>query len=1476
METRVKKERNSDEELNNEEENQEFLIGRLRHQVVDDENSGAEDEEEGSKLLIAACHKGLAEVVQRLLKTGADMTLCDSSQQTALHMAHPELQGKMLGWMSRPHLTSQAQLLQAAWQGDLHSLQNLLVQTDKVNVNVPNRDGVTAVMLAVRDIDLFEGIATQLPWQHRPAEVVKALLELSVDLQMRDYRGCSALSYAANIHSPLREEINQMMTEASNHTDAASMSLLPTDTHSSQDLDSEFEDLDIDLDLESIYFDRSASASPTQTPTHEHNFLPHNHTGEEPNSPGPASLSDHHKSLSQDKGIPLCFENSMETVSDIRQIYQDAQRRSRGGVSLPSLDHNSTHWSHLDPASFSGLQSTKSSCQLIPHRHRQRTSSVAAPSSSSSRGRLSVAEPSQLSQSAPSIMEPLLSSNTMMQARAHIQSRLGSQDTVTDKKQFSAISASHLRTPRLLAPLDSSYKDTTPLPGLKHPVPVKPITLSPLCSRTRLRRLRLCNSRTGPLTTKGGSEDSSSSQSSMDLDDEDEKAGKHTYERDVQGVPLKFAGDILLQHSNNVTYNTREHSNVLPKPNPIQQIHRSAHVEPFNQTSDHCRTGEHIKDCAEDKVSHLKNTKELIDSHTFTKCKNAQQSTCTNSVTSTTIDKIPTTFKPQEEQNNVSYTTEPETEISHGTIVKKGQGHAWSRSEGSNSNILQNRKQAEQTFKGSSFEETLVNSTPCSKDLNFDLKAAEDKTQIFAPARNVDAKRDERMLKALKPVQNKKRRARVNYEEGGGIQTNLQSYSIPTNQDCVNPSQVKTTENLKITSPSTQARLKAGKSNAPTIREEKAVKAKSRLKCVKGTTTQSPRKKVSDPTHSRRATPEKVNSNKTNLPERELKSAQQLKRPGLEASSRSRSVMDFITYKDMFQQIQSGDKGPAIYEMFAGPIYENLRVSNSYEKVKDREVPSAPSRKTLKAKQRPLKLNKQRRSRSESTGISPRSKSKLATSQVKRQITPVPRGGNKAREILEPQQRACQTNDCHQSVAQGNAGDHVLSTIESFSEDVSETLKSDTKTLITPTTSSHAKGSGYNHEKNENSSTRNPNLPVSVSPPSPQHPKINTWTSSDSNGHTVVSPVFQKFLDGVGDGPLTDDLLQCLAEELISLDERDVSVGPSPEDVEPSKGGCDEENNSLLVNKTEKAALLGSGLVVDDTITWTKGEVLGRGAYGMVYCGLTSQGRLIAVKQVSLDASDSHAAEREYNRLQEEVDLLKTLQHTNIVGFIGTSLNQLVVSIFMEYIPGGSIASILHRFGPLPERVLALYTHQILEGVAYLHLNRVIHRDLKGNNIMLMPTGVIKLIDFGCARRLSCLNHTASNSVDLLKSVHGTPYWMAPEVINETGYGRKSDIWSVGCTVFEMATGKPPLAHMDKMAALFYIGAQRGVMPTLPDGFSDHAKEFVEICLTSDQRLRPSADQLLKHPFFPLAENRVNSWKTEKKKCCGLREGLCG
>uniref|UniRef100_A0A8C6FWW3 Mitogen-activated protein kinase kinase kinase 19 n=1 Tax=Moschus moschiferus TaxID=68415 RepID=A0A8C6FWW3_MOSMO len=250
-----------------------------------------------------------------------------------------------------------------------------------------------------------------------------------------------------------------------------------------------------------------------------------------------------------------------------------------------------------------------------------------------------------------------------------------------------------------------------------------------------------------------------------------------------------------------------------------------------------------------------------------------------------------------------------------------------------------------------------------------------------------------------------------------------------------------------------------------------------------------------------------------------------------------------------------------------------------------------------------------------------------------------------------------------------------------------------------------------------------------------------------------------------------------------------------------------------------------------------------------VYCGLTSQGQLIAVKQVALDTSDKLATEKEYRKLQEEVDLLKALKHVNIVAYLGTCLEENIVSIFMEFVPGGSISSIINRFGPLPEMVFCKYTEQILQGVAYLHENCVVHRDIKGNNVMLMPTGIIKLIDFGCAKRLAWAGLNGTHS-DMLKSMHGTPYWMAPEVINESGYGRKSDIWSIGCTVFEMATGKPPLASMDRMAAMFYIGAHRGLMPPLPDCFSENAADFVRVCLTRDQHERPSAVQLLKHSFL--------------------------
>ncbi|XP_072198229.1 mitogen-activated protein kinase kinase kinase 19 [Excalfactoria chinensis] len=376
----------------------------------------------------------------------------------------------------------------------------------------------------------------------------------------------------------------------------------------------------------------------------------------------------------------------------------------------------------------------------------------------------------------------------------------------------------------------------------------------------------------------------------------------------------------------------------------------------------------------------------------------------------------------------------------------------------------------------------------------------------------------------------------------------------------------------------------------------------------------------------------------------------------------------------------------------------------------------------------------------------------------------------------------------------------------------------------------------------------------------------------------VTSPSFQtsqNIFSWAGNKDVTDELLCCLAAELLMLEDKDMNSSRTKYAGSKMQNTCTKEGNIMnrdgeivhndleksyrkaflasseeggLLNCEESTRVSGCNLNNKDTIMWTRGEVLGKGAYGTVYCGLTNQGQLIAVKQVVLDTSDQLATEKEYQKLHEEVDLLKTLKHVNIVTYLGTCLEDNVLSIFMEFVPGGSISSILHRFGPLPETVLCKYTKQILEGVAYLHDNCVVHRDIKGNNVMLMPNGIVKLIDFGCARRLAWVSRSGTHS-EMLKSVHGTPYWMAPEVINESGYGRKSDIWSVGCTVFEMATGKPPLASMDRIAAMFYIGAHRGLMPSLPDRFSGTAVDFVHACLTRDQHERPSALQLLDHPF---------------------------
>ncbi|KFZ50170.1 Mitogen-activated protein kinase kinase kinase 2, partial [Podiceps cristatus] len=197
---------------------------------------------------------------------------------------------------------------------------------------------------------------------------------------------------------------------------------------------------------------------------------------------------------------------------------------------------------------------------------------------------------------------------------------------------------------------------------------------------------------------------------------------------------------------------------------------------------------------------------------------------------------------------------------------------------------------------------------------------------------------------------------------------------------------------------------------------------------------------------------------------------------------------------------------------------------------------------------------------------------------------------------------------------------------------------------------------------------------------------------------------------------------------------------------------------------------------------------------------------------------------------------LKNLLHERIVQYYGFLRDppERTLSIFMEYMPGGSIKDQLKSYGALTENVTRKYTRQILEGVHYLHSNMIVHRDIKGN---------VKLGDFGASKRLQtiCLSGTG------MKSVTGTPYWMSPEVISGEGYGRKADIWSVGCTVVEMLTEKPPWAEFEAMAAIFKIATQP-TNPQLPPHVSDHARDFLKRIFI-EAKLRPFADELLRHTF---------------------------
>eukprot|EP00656_Telonema_subtile_P004160 TRINITY_DN1188_c0_g1_i4.p1 TRINITY_DN1188_c0_g1~~TRINITY_DN1188_c0_g1_i4.p1 ORF type:complete len:291 (-),score=60.56 TRINITY_DN1188_c0_g1_i4:399-1271(-) len=274
------------------------------------------------------------------------------------------------------------------------------------------------------------------------------------------------------------------------------------------------------------------------------------------------------------------------------------------------------------------------------------------------------------------------------------------------------------------------------------------------------------------------------------------------------------------------------------------------------------------------------------------------------------------------------------------------------------------------------------------------------------------------------------------------------------------------------------------------------------------------------------------------------------------------------------------------------------------------------------------------------------------------------------------------------------------------------------------------------------------------------------------------------------------------------------AVGPVLEIRPPSDPKTAEDCPSPVDLVSELSLVESAGQQVEVDLTWITGNVIGAGSYGTVCLGLVpTSGKLIAVKQ--LDYIEHSAADTErVSSIQMETAILSKLRHRNICGYIGSKStpgadeSSMILNILLEYVPGGSIASLIAQFGQLEEPTVKVYTEQILHGLNYLHTHRVTHRDIKGANILVTCDGVIKLTDFGHSKMDDQLNNSQTGSLNAatmkLESLKGSTFWMAPEVVKGQGYGRRADIWSLGCTIIEMAAGVLPAcpAHCCKACLL--------------------------------------------------------------------------
>lgn len=246
--------------------------------------------------------------------------------------------------------------------------------------------------------------------------------------------------------------------------------------------------------------------------------------------------------------------------------------------------------------------------------------------------------------------------------------------------------------------------------------------------------------------------------------------------------------------------------------------------------------------------------------------------------------------------------------------------------------------------------------------------------------------------------------------------------------------------------------------------------------------------------------------------------------------------------------------------------------------------------------------------------------------------------------------------------------------------------------------------------------------------------------------------------------------------------------------------------------------------------------------------------KIVAIKVVNLEETDD-----EIDVLVQEISFLSQLRSNYITNYYQTFVKDVCMWIVMEYCGGGSCADLLKCHKYLNEDVVCFIVRETLKGLEYLHSERKIHRDIKAANILLTSNGNVKLADFGVSGQITATQVRKDTFV-------GTPFWMAPEIITrKTGYNEKVDIWSLGITTIELATGSPPYSDHEPMKILFQI--PKNPAPLLTGStYSDYLKEFVRFCLIKNPSHRPSASILLKTKFIRQCRRHMNLVPLIQKK----------